>query len=98
MFNKFHADYQFYQVSIDSGNDNTSVTGSIFGEFKPNPLTKLLENVSIGASIISVDSTVDFPEFGNLAIVDEDGRELSILHTLERLLTSFITVRELLMS
>ena len=76
-----YADYQFYQVSIDSGNDNTSVTGSIFGEFKPNPLTKLLENVSIGASIISVDSTVDFPEFGNLAIVDEDGRELSIAYT-----------------
>ena len=33
------------------------------------------------ASIISVDSTVDFPEFGNLAIVDEDGRELSIAYT-----------------
>ena len=76
-----YADYQFYQISIDSAIDNTSVTGSIFGEFKPNPLTKLLENVSIGASIISVDSTVDFPEFGKLAIVDEDGRELSIAYT-----------------
>ena len=73
-----YADYQFYQISIDQGFDYTSDTASIYGEFKPNPLTKILESVSIGASIISVDSTIDFPEFGNLAIKNVDGQEMSI--------------------
>ena len=73
-----YVDYQFYQISIDQGFDYTSDTASIYGEFKPNPLTKILESVSVGASIISVDSTIDFPEYGNLAINDVDGQEMSI--------------------
>ena len=76
-----YTDYQYYQVSIDKGIENTSITGSIVGEFKPNPLTKLLENVSVGASIINVDSTIDFPEFGKITIEDEDGQEVSIAYT-----------------
>ena len=74
--------YQYYQISIDGGfSRDSDVAGSIFGEFKPNPLTKLLEPVSVGATVISVDSTVDFPEFGNIVIVDSDGNEVSVAYT-----------------
>jgi len=74
--------YQYYQISIDGGfSRDSDVAGSIFGEFKPNPLTKLLEPVSVGATVINVDSTVDFPEFGNIVIVDSDGNEVSVAYT-----------------
>jgi len=74
--------YQYYQISIDGGfSRDSDVAGSIFGEFKPNPLTKLLENVSVGATIINVDSTVDFPEFGRIVVDNVDGQEVSIAYS-----------------
>jgi hypothetical protein len=74
--------YQFYQISIDTGYDRDSdVKGSIYGEFKPNPLTKILENVAIGATIINVDSTIDFPEFGKIAVVNQNDEEVSIAYS-----------------
>jgi len=75
-------EYQFYQISIDTGyNRDTDVEGSIFGTFKANPLTKVLENVSIGATIINVDSTVDFPEFGRIALLNQTGEEVSVAYS-----------------
>ena len=32
-------------------------------------------------SIINVDSTIDFPEFGKITIEDKDGQEVSIAYT-----------------
>ena len=74
--------YQYYQISIDSNFPNdTDINGTVFGEFKPNPLTKLINNVSIGDTIIDVDSTIDFPEYGNLETDDVDGNPIGIAYS-----------------
>lgn len=75
-------DYQFYQISIDAGfARDTDVTGSIFGEFEPNPLTKLLTSVSFGSTVLDVDSTVDFPEYGKLVVNDVDGNAIGVAYS-----------------
>jgi hypothetical protein len=77
-----YSNFQYYQISIDSGFQRDSdVNGSIFGEFRPNPLTKLLEDVDIGDTVLSVDSTVDFPEFGNIVVEDIDGQDIGIAYS-----------------
>ena len=77
-----YENFQFYQISIDSGFARDSdVSGSIYGQFKPNPLTKVLNDVSIGSTIIDVDSTIGFPEFGSLSVLDIDDNEVSIAYT-----------------
>ena len=58
-----------------------SVRGSIFGEFKPNPKTKILNTISIGSTVIDVDSTLGFPETGNLMVEDSVGDLVSIAYT-----------------
>jgi len=84
--------YQYYQISIDSGySRDVDVTGSIFGEFKPNPQTKILNNVSIGSTIIDVDSTIGFPAYGNLIVTDIDGNEVGIAYS-GKTLTQFFNV------
>mgnify|MGYP005697192429 FL=1 len=61
---------QFYQISIDSGfSRDISVKGTIFNEFKVNPKTKITNTISIGGTILDVDSTLDFPETGKLSLI-----------------------------
>ena len=75
-------DGNYYQLSIDSGYDrDINVKGTTFGKFVPNPKTKLINDVAIGATIIDVDSTVSFPEVGNLEINDIDGNEIAISYS-----------------
>ncbi len=77
-----YENFQFYQISIDSGfSRDSDVSGSIYGQFKPNPLTKVLNEVSVGSTIIDVDSTIGFPEFGSLSVLDIDDNEVSIAYT-----------------
>jgi len=77
-----YGDKQYYQISIDSGYArDISVTGSIFGEFKVNPKTKLLNNVSVGSTILDVDSTIGFPDTGNLILKDNVGDIVAIAYT-----------------
>ena len=53
----------FYIIEFYVSNDGRS---SVEGNFVITPNTKLTETVSIGDSVINVDSTVSFPESGNL--------------------------------
>ena len=53
----------FYIIEFYVSNDGRS---SVEGNFVITPNTKLTETASIGDSIINVDSTVSFPESGNL--------------------------------
>jgi len=54
---------QYFKLSLFVGyEDNTSIEGT----FKITPSTKCLENVEVGSSIISVDSTVGFDKSGTL--------------------------------
>jgi len=75
-------DGQYYQVSIDYGfARDISVRGSIFGEFQPNPKTKILNTIGAGVTIIDVDSTIGFPETGNLVLEDSVGDLVAIAYT-----------------
>ena len=59
----YYAEGDFYQISVDSGyKRDISDKGSVFGEFKPNSKTQVLNAVAIGATFIDVDSTIGFPE------------------------------------
>ena len=73
---------QYYQISVDYGYDRDSnVEGSIYGSFQPNPKTQIVNSVAIGATIIDVDSTVGFPDSGDLSIIDRNNDELKISYT-----------------
>ena len=53
----------FYKIQFYVGNDGNS---SAEGNFIITPNTKLIDSVSAGDSILTVDSTVSFPESGTL--------------------------------
>ena len=66
----------YYQVSLDLGYDrDIDVDGTVFSSFKPNQKTKVLNDVSIGSTVIDVDSTIGFPQSGRLDTVDIDDAE-----------------------
>lgn len=54
---------QYFKISLFVGYDDVS---AVFGNFTITPNTKSLTNVSIGSSVISVDSTIGFPEQGTI--------------------------------
>ena len=59
----------YYKLSFDSGYDrDIRVKGAIYGDFVVHDKTKNIGEVSIGATVISVDSTVGFPQTGELKI------------------------------
>ena len=70
---------QYYQVSIDGGYQrDIDLSGSIYGKFKSNPKTQLLTSVGSGATVFDVDSTIGFPESGNLTTFDSNGIPLTL--------------------
>lgn len=72
---------EYYIVSLDKD--------SIFGTFVINPKTKVVTNVSIGATHIDVDSTAGFPEEGgNLLVELTDGSTFYITYE-SKTLTQF---------
>ena len=87
---KLNVDGDFYQVSIDTGYQrDIDVDGTIFGKFEPNSKTRLLNDVNVGATTIDVDSTVDFPKSGSLALVDTNG-DLNLINYTDKNLTQFV--------
>jgi hypothetical protein len=89
---KLNVDGDFYQISIDTGYQrDIDVDGTIYGKFEPNSKTKLLNSVSIGSTIIDVDSTIDFPSSGSLALIDDEGDTIFLSYT-DKNLTQFTGV------
>ena len=87
---KLNVDGDFYQISIDTGYQrDIDVDGTIYGKFEPNSKTKLINDVSVGARILDVDSTVDFPKSGSLALVDDNG-DVNLINYTDKNLTQFI--------
>lgn len=87
---KLNVDGDYYQVSIDTGYQrDIDVDGTIYGKFEPNSKTRLLNNVSVGSTIIDVDSTVDFPKSGSLALVDTNG-DVNLINYTDKNLTQFV--------
>ena len=54
---------QYFKISLFVGYNDTS---AVLGNFTITPNTKSLKNVSIGSSVISVDSTIGFQEQGTI--------------------------------
>ena len=54
---------QYFKISLFVGYNDTS---AVLGNFTITPNTKSLKNVSVGSSVISVDSTIGFPEQGKI--------------------------------
>jgi hypothetical protein len=54
---------QYFKISLFVGYNDVS---AVLGNFTITPNTKSLKNVSVGSSVISVDSTIGFPEQGKI--------------------------------
>ena len=78
--NVLYGEGKYYQVSIDGGyqRDIDLSSGTIFGKFQSNPKTQLLTSVGSGATVLDVDSTIGFPESGELDTVDENGKQIKL--------------------
>jgi len=69
----------YYNISLDyEYNKDINVSGSIFGTFSIHPKTKLVTTVSIGSTVLDVDSTVGFPSKGSLVADLDNGTSVSI--------------------
>ncbi len=72
------ADKTYYRMSLDYTPGTTSSTS---GEFSIHPNTKLVDPISIGSSVMSVDSTVGFGTTGTLVARFADGTSNTIKYT-----------------
>ena len=65
---------EYYKLSLDFDySKDITLRGSIFGDFSVHPKTKVIGNISAGSSIFDVDSTIGFPESGELFITYSSG-------------------------
>ncbi len=72
----------YYTLSLDFDYDkDISVRGSIFGDFSVHPKTKALEHIKKSATQIVVDSTIGFPDSGELIVKSVSGNDLLIPYT-----------------
>ena len=67
-------DKTYYVLSLDYDyNKDISVSGSVFGDFNIHPKTKIVNEINELSYVIDVDSTVGFPENGELVVDLENG-------------------------
>ena len=60
----------YYKLSLDYGYArDVPLKGSVFGEFIIHPNTQVITEVAVGSSVVDVDSTIGFPEAGELYAV-----------------------------
>ena len=71
----------YYQASVDYGYQRDIDTrGTLFSVFEPNKETRILNAVSVGSTVIDVDSTVGFPEKGFLDTTDIDNTPVRLTY------------------
>ena len=59
----------FYKLAVDSGYSRSGMTdGAIYGKFSVHSKTRVIGNVGIGTTVLDVDSTIGFPNSGELSI------------------------------
>jgi len=64
----------YYKLSLDYDYaKDINLSGSIYGQFSVHPKTKIINQVSFGSSVIDVDSTIGFPNSGELYVTYENG-------------------------
>jgi len=75
-------DKTFYKLSVDFDySKDITFDGSILADFSVHPKTKIITQVSSGASILDVDSTVGFPESGELVTTYSSGTTGTLRYT-----------------
>ena len=63
----------YYNLKLDAGyNRDIGVRGAIYGEFSVYPKTQVIDRVSSGSTVITVDSTVGFDCPGELYLTYDD--------------------------
>ena len=78
----YYDDKEYYKLSVDFDySKDISFDGSIFGQFSIHPKTKVITEVSVGSSIIDVDSTVGFPNLGELVVNYSSGASGIVSYT-----------------
>jgi len=94
------AEKDYYVLSLDIGYDrDIDVDGTVFGEFSIHPKTLLITDIrdtdsSVGGftpnfTSLDVDSTVGFPQSGELIVDLENGSQITITYT-DKTLTQFL--------
>jgi len=69
----------YYTIGLDFDyNKDLTVRGTVLGKFSIHPTTKTTRLVSIGATVLDVDSTVGFPNSGSLIAELDNGTSLTI--------------------
>ena len=59
----------FYKLKIDGGyNRDPAFDGAIYGKFAVHPKTRSIGQFTFGSSVIDVDSTVGFPNQGEISV------------------------------
>ena len=72
----------YYKLSVDYDYDkDIDVAGSVLGKFSVHPKTQVITQVSTGASIIEVDSTVGFAHSGELVATYSDNSTGIVTYT-----------------
>jgi len=73
---------EYYRLSLDSGyNRDLEFNGAVYGEFSVHPRTYLIGNSNSNASTLDVDSTIGFPEYGDLRVTYDDATVGTISYT-----------------
>jgi len=82
----------FYKLSLDAGyNRDLIVNGAVYGNFVVHPKTRVIGNVSSGTTFIDVDSTVGFPNSGEL-YVNYNDETVGVVTYHSKTLTQFLGI------
>ena len=85
----------FYRLKLDSGYDrDIEEDGAIYGNFKVQPSTKIIGNVSAGSTVVDVESTVGFAHSGEL-FVNYSDRTTGVVSYTSKSPTQFFGITDL---
>ena len=83
-------DGAYFQIDLDYVEKKDSlVVGSIFGDFKITPQTKVIGNVAAAATFVDVESTIGFPNSGQLSI-RFDNNDVGVVTYKSKNITQFL--------
>jgi hypothetical protein len=86
----------YYKLSLDSNySRDIRVRGAIYGNFSVHSKTRLIESVSTGTTTLSVDSTIGFPQSGNLSVIYDDNT-VGVISYSNKSFTQFFDCSEIL--
>jgi hypothetical protein len=88
----------YYRIKLDyEYDDPNNANGNSYASFVPHPNTRTTTQVSLGSTVIDVDSTVGFPNSGNIVVALSNGSTESLSYT-SKSLTQFFGLDSLLSS